>query len=218
MRSPRLWRRLLQVLLGVSGFLILLVAVILLNLDWVAKKSLTVALRSATGCEVKVGSVELGLRAGTFRLEKLVVSNPPGFGDGLLLDLPELFLEYDSAAAATNALHFKQVRLNVAELGLVVDAKGYTNFFALNRTLEKMQKGQTRSPKTPPNFTGIDTLTVSLGRFSAIDLRSPARTNIIRLDLRNEVLHHVRTVADLGPLLLKLLLSGALRPGTMPVN
>ena len=196
----------------------LLLIVGLLNLDWLAKKSLTVALHRLTGGEVKLERVELGLRAGTFRLQNLVVFNPPGFGDGPLLDLPELFLEYDAAAAATNALHFKQVRLNVAELGIVVDAKGRTNIFALNGALAELQKRPSGPKKAPPNFTGIDTLTVSLGRFSSIDLRSPARTNVIRLGLHNESLHNVRTVADLGPLLFKLLLSGALQPGTVPLN
>jgi hypothetical protein len=211
-------RYLVRILLGLIGFIILLLLAALLNLDWLAKKSLTVALQRLTGGEVRLGGVELGLRAGTFRIEHLVLANPPGFGDGPLLDLPELFVAYDAAAAATNALHFKQIRLNLAEVGVVVDERGRTNLFTLSGKLDEVQKSQSKARKQPPNFTGIDTLTVSLGRFSSIDLRPPARTNIVQLGLHEETLHNVRTLTDLSPLLFKLLLSGALAPGAVPLK
>ena len=83
-----------------------------------------VRLRNTTGAEVRLGSVEIGFRKGTFRLGQLVLLNPPEFGGGPLLDLPELYLEYDQAAAATNAVRFKLVRVDLAELGLAVDKAG----------------------------------------------------------------------------------------------
>ena len=191
--------------------LVLLVAVGL-SFDWLAKQAMLIGLRNLTGSAVTLGKVEVGLRAGTFRLERLVLLNPPEFGGGPLLDLPELFLEYDQAAAATNALRFKLVRVDLAELGLAVDAQGRTNIHALGGALKELQKAeQKRRAARSAGFTGIDTLTVSLGKMTSIDLRPPGKTNVFVLGLRRETLRNVRTEADLAPLLFKLVFSGALK-------
>jgi hypothetical protein len=95
-------------------------------------------------------------------------------------------------------------------VSIVVDAQGRTNIHSLGWTLEGLQKREKeKSSGTAARFGGIDELTVSLGKITSIDLRPPARTNTIVLGLRDEKLRNVRSVADLTPLLFKLVLGGA---------
>lgn len=207
---PSRRRKVIRILLGLGGIAVLALVVLVLSFDWLVTRTMAVALGGVTGGRVELGRVELGFRQGTFHLERLRLFNPPEFGGGILLDLPELFLAYAPAAAATNGLHFKEVRLNLAELGLVVDARGRTNIVALGRSLAQLSPSSTNG-FSRANFTGIDLLTVSLGQVSLIDQRPPIRTNLIRLGLHQEVLRNIRTEADLAPLVFKLLLGGAFR-------
>lgn len=209
--SPR-QRKLIRVLLVLCGIAVLALVTVVLNFDWLVRRTMTIALSRATGGEVEIRRVQVGFRQGSFHVEQLRLLNTPDFGGGPMLDLPELYLAYDQAAAVTNALHFKEVRLNLAEIGFVIDARGRTNFMSMGGglDLEKLSKSQSNAVSRV-NFTGIDKLTVSLGQLTTIDLRAPAKTNIIRLGLHNEVLRNVRTEADLLPLLFKLMLSGNLK-------
>jgi hypothetical protein len=92
-----------------------------------------------------------------------------------------------------------------------VDAQGRTNLFVLGGALEQLQKEKQRRAASQVNFTGIDTLTLSLGKVTSLDLRPPGQTNTFVLGLRNETLRNVRTEADLAPLLFKIVFSGALK-------
>ena len=204
--TPRLWKviRVLLVLCGIA--LVALVA----SFDWLVKRSMMIALGRATGGDVQIQRVQVGFRQGMFHVEQLRLLNPPAFGGGPMLDLPEFYMAYDQAAAVTNALHLKEVRVNLAEIGIVIDARGRTNLLSLGGGLKKLSDSQTNKI-SKLNFTGIDKLTVTLGQVTTVDLRQPGHTNVIRLGLRNEVLRNVRTEADLMPLVIKLLLSGNLK-------
>jgi len=203
-------KTLVKGLAGLLGLAFVLVVVFVLCFDWIAKKVMQTALGGMTGSEVRIGNVEYGMNRGTLRISGLVVGNPPGFGGTPLLDLPELYLESDPSSATTNGVRFKKARIDLAEVSIVVDAQGRTNIHSLGRTLQGLQKREKeKGSGTTARFGGIDELTVSLGKITSIDLRPPARTNTIVLGLRDEKLRNVRSVADLTPLLFKLVLGGA---------
>jgi uncharacterized protein involved in outer membrane biogenesis len=208
--TPLRLRRVIRVLLVLCGLALLALVALVASFDWLVKRSMMLALSRTTGGDVQIARVQVGFRQGLFHVEQLRLLNPPEFGGGPMLDLPEFYVSYDQAAAATNALHLKEVRLNLAEIGIVIDAQGRTNLLSLGGGLQKLSDSQTNK-MSKLNFTGIDKLTVSLGQVTTVDLRTPGHTNVIRLGLRNEVLRNVRTEADLMPLVFKLLLSGGLK-------
>jgi uncharacterized protein involved in outer membrane biogenesis len=210
-------KTLVKVLAGLLGLALVLVVVFVLCFDWIAKQVMQKALGKLTGSEVRIGAVEYGMYRGTLRISGLVVGNPPGFGGSPLLDLPELYLESDPTSATTDVVRFKKARIDLAEVSIVVDAQGRTNIHSLGLDLEELQKREKeKGAATSSRFGGVDELTVSLGKLTSIDLRPPARTNTIVLGLKEEKLRNVRTLADLTPLLFKLVLGGAfnaLAPG-----
>ena len=203
-------KTLVKVLAGLLGLALVLVVVFVLCFDWIAKQAMRTALGKLTGSEVRIGKVEYGMYRGTLRISGLVVGNPPGFGGTPLLDLPELYLESDPSSATTDAVRFKKARIDLAEVSIVVDAQGRTNIHSLGWNLEELQKREKeKGSATTARFGGVDELTVSLGKITSIDLRPPARTNTIVLGLKEEKLRNVRSLADLTPLLFKLVLGGA---------
>ncbi len=207
--TARLWK-VIRVLLVLCGIALVALVALVASFDWLVKRSMMIALSRATGGDVQIERVQVGFRQGMFHVEQLRLLNPPAFGGGPMLDLPEFYVAYDPAAAVTNALHLKEVRVNLAEIGIVIDARGRTNLLSLGGGLKKLSDSQTNKI-SKLNFTGIDKLTVTLGQVTTVDLRQPGHTNVIRLGLRNEVLRNVRTEADLMPLVIKLMLSGNLK-------
>ncbi len=178
--------------------LVLLVAGVLL-LDTAAKSLMEGRIRSQTGMDVKIGKVEIGLSTPTFRMEGFKLYNPAEFGGTTLVEIPELFVEYDRDAVARQQLKIKLLRINVAEISVVRDAAGRTNLEALHsRTNLPQQAGM--------EFLGIETLNLTLGKMRYLDLKAPGQAKEINLGLKEEVVRNVKSVADLSGVMIKVAL------------
>ena len=79
---------------------------------------------AATGMEVKIAKVDIGLLTPVISVEGVKLYNRPEFGGSPCLDLPELYVEYDKAALAARKLRLKLLRLSVAEMDLTRDNQG----------------------------------------------------------------------------------------------
>jgi hypothetical protein len=199
-------RRLIRIALGLVLLAVALVAALILSRNWLAKTALTAAIRQRTGWETSLGAVELGMRDGSLRISNLKIFNPPRFGGGPFLDLPELYLAYNAEAAATNALQFREIRLHLAEVQIVVDATGKTNLTELQKSLGDLDSAEAQTRAGSLRFTGIDTLVLTVGRVSFRDLRPGGVSREFSAGLRNETLHQVRSWVDIVPLGVKLFL------------
>ncbi len=187
-----------SIILGI----VLLVALILLR-DQILKSILESRLRTSTGAEVKIGSVQTGLMRPTITVDNFVLYNTAEFGGGPFLDIPELHLEYAADARGRGDLKFKVVRLDLRELSIVESLRGTTNLLDMTARLEKTQRpGDTNATL---QFHGIDTLNLSVGKIRYISLRRPGRNQDINVGLRNEIVQNVRTWNDMAGLLFKIL-------------
>lgn len=181
--------------------LVVLLAVLVLCKDAVIKSLLENRIRAQTGMDVKIGRLDIGLFTPTVNVEGLRLFHTSQFGGLPLVNVPDLYLEYDRRALARQVLHFKLVRLNLAEVSIVEDANGKT-------LLQWWQDRQAKSPQTHDesvDFTGIDVLNLSLGTVRLVSLAHPERSRSVRIDLRNEVLKNLQSANDLSGLLLKIL-------------
>ncbi len=196
-----------------AGLGLTLAVAAFLSFDWLVKSSVTAVVTQQTGCPLQIERLQLGLRDGTLRVQGLTLGNPPGFGDLPLVSLPELYLAYDLVAAGTNALRFREVRVNLDQLSMVVDAQGRTNITEIAALLERAGVG-TKQP-IPTNllngmtFAGIDRLQVSLGSVRYTDLRSPDAGRNIVMGITNRLLTNVVSAAQLLPLGLEIMVKTA---------
>ena len=212
LRFARLFLRGLLYLFGAA--LVLALAAVLL-LDTISKEVLTHRLRAATGMEVKVRSVHVGLLSPTLTIEGFKLYNTADFGGAVCLDVPELHVEYDRPAMRLGNLHLPLLRLNLASLTLVQDKRGRFNFSAL-KTKDKKSGGRS-SADISLKFTGIDTLNLSLGIVRVSNLAS-GREQEINFALTNQVLHNVKSEADLGSLSMLLAMRGASASGDSDID
>ena len=99
-------------------FVVLLTAGILL-MDTILGQLAVRQVRRDTGMDVKIGRMEVGLFSPTITIENLKLYNTAEFGGGEFLNMPELHVEYDLAAARAGKLHLKLIRLNLAEIHVI---------------------------------------------------------------------------------------------------
>jgi hypothetical protein len=97
------------------------------------------------------------------------------------------------------------LRLDVAELSLVVDKQGRMNFDTLKK--KSKEPGRHKSAVEKLKFTSIDVLNVTLGKFHLANLAS-GRGQEMEFGIKNQILRNVKTGADLSPLGLATLSRG----------
>lgn len=185
-------------------FVVLVVAGILL-LDTIAREIAQNRIRAETGMGVKIGKLSIGLLSPTITIENLKMYNTPEFGGSQCLDIPELHVEYDVQAARAGKLHLRLVRFNMAEVDILQDKKGHTNFDQLQKRNPAALAGKppanpkpgATSSRAPYQFTGIDTLNLTLQKAHFATIEAPRREQNINFGIKNQIFHNIKNEGDL---------------------
>ena len=204
----RLLRWGFRLALGLLLLALVGVVTIILMRDTLARDMLISRLRAATGREVKISAVHVGLLSPTLSIEGFKLYNTADFGGGLCLDIPELRIEYDRPALRARKLHLTLMRLDLAELSEVVDKNGRKNFGSAQK--QRNETKHSTKPKDTPGqwkFIGIDVMDATLGTFHMANLAS-GQSEKIEFGVTNQILHHIKDWSDLAPLGLTTLSHG----------
>jgi hypothetical protein len=95
------------------------------------------------------------------------------------------------------------MRFNLAEIDVVKNEAGLTNI--VNLTARSSSKAPPRGGAkrlSDFEFTGIDTLNLSLGKLRYVDLKNPRNSRELVLNVRDRVLKNVKSESDLYGLLI----------------
>ncbi|HTI69892.1 MAG TPA: hypothetical protein VMF06_08000 [Candidatus Limnocylindria bacterium] len=210
--KPSLLRRFIKWLVGLIAFLLVCVLVILLAKDFLARKVFVSMIEQKTGFPATVDKVEIGILTPTLKIRGLKISYPGNHGGGLLMDSPEIFVEYDREAAQRNEVHLKQLKWDIREIGLQdQDGKGAAGVLADSQQIFTGTNQISLPDGTGKgfNFTGIDTLNFSLGKARIINVKNPGNSQDMNFDVHNRIMTNITSAVDLAPLAIELLLKGA---------
>lgn len=182
---------------------ILLILVALVARDPFLQSLTEKRIRACTGLEARMKSMDVALFDQRATLHDLRIYNTADFGGGVMLDISELHFELDPEALRKGELHFKLLRLDVAELNIVINQQGVSNFQSL-RDFRETRRAKAAGPlddliDPSLEFTGIDMLNLSVTRFAKTDLSRSGPPELITIDTRNAVYQRIRTRDDLLP-------------------
>jgi len=197
LRMRRLIRWVFRIVLGLLLLAAALLVAAIILLDTITREIIVSRLRSQTGMEVKIATVHVGLLSPTISVEGLKLYNTAEYGGSVCLDMPELHLEYDTAALRARQLHLTLLRLEVTQLSVVVGKGGRSNFEILKQKSKESDKNKSALDRL--KFTGIDVLNVTLGKFHLTN-RTTGRGEEIDFGNKNQILRNVKTGADLSAL------------------
>ncbi len=185
---------------------IVLVVALLLLKDGLVKGLAENRLRAETGMDVRIGRFEIALFSPTVTIQDFKVFNRPEFGGGVFVDMPELHVEYDRGACLKRELHLRLLRLNLTEVNIVEARDGRTNL----ENLLALQKQRATSNVPGLQFTGIDTVNMTIGSLKFMDMDNPNRKpREVKVNFNNRILTNVRTGADLAGVISEVALKNA---------
>ncbi len=135
--------------------------------NMLAQTILSGAISRAAHVPVQIGSVHLSFLSASIRVKNLRVYNPSGFQEKLMMDVPQIFIDFEPGALAQGQAHFKEVRLDLKEIIVVRDKQGRLNVDAAKPTeqqkRESKEKAKTAPGRKAPKLL-IDKLYLSIGR------------------------------------------------------
>ncbi|MFC1699261.1 hypothetical protein ACFL1I_04800 [Candidatus Omnitrophota bacterium] len=146
---------------------IILVVLVVLSLgkNIIAKTTVSAGVRAITGLKLSMRSFNVGIIRTLIGIKGLKLHNPPGFKDKLMVDMPEIFVDYNLGAFLKGKIHLKELRLNLREVTVVKNEKGELNLDALKtvqtqkegKSARKKEKGKTREIQ-------LDNLELKIGK------------------------------------------------------
>jgi len=147
------------------AFLVLVVALLLFSRNMVVKAAVTKGVKAATGLKLVVNYLDLGMGKAIVDIKGIQLYNPPGYQDKVMMDVPEIYVNYDFGALLKKQVHLREVRLDLKEFIIVKNTDGSYNIDAL-----KIDRGPKKKAEPAPKKKGgapgitIDQLNLRIGR------------------------------------------------------
>ena len=148
---------------------IVIVALVALSVfkNAVAQSILTSTLSNVAHVPVRVGSVNISFISASIRLKNLQVHNPSGFPESLMVDMPQIFIDFEPSELFHGRARFKEVRLDLKEMTVIRDKNGHLNVDAVKPTAQQKaaahEKAKPAEGAKPPKLF-IDKLYLSVGK------------------------------------------------------
>lgn len=182
---------------------LVLFAVIVAGRNIIIKHAVVAGVRAVTGLELNIGNMDLGVFKTLINIKELRLYNPPEFSDRLMLDMPEIYVDYHLGALLKKRVHLEEIRLNLKEFVVVKDEKGRLNLDALRIVQAKKEKKPPARKKEKaglPEFQ-IDVLQLKVGKVVYKDYSGGSPPEVrefnLNLDKRYENITDINTFASL---------------------
>ncbi len=119
-----------KIRLIVIGFLIF-VLLIIAGKNVIVKAALTSGVKAVTGLSLSIKKMKIGLISTLISIDELKLYNPKGFEDPIMVDMPEVYVNYRLGAFLKKKVHLKEVRLHLKEFVVAKNKDGKLNLDSL---------------------------------------------------------------------------------------
>ena len=154
-------KKTLTILIGVVVVLVVLSFV----KDTLVKASVEKGVELVTGLPLKMRSLNVGIINTLVGIRNLRLFNPSGYKDKIMLDMPEIYVDYDLPALIKGKIHLQEMRIDLKEFTVVKNEKGELNLDSLKvvRTQKQGEKAQKQEAGKAPEIQ-IDSLALKIGK------------------------------------------------------
>ena len=130
----------------------------------VIKTSVTAGARAMTGLKLSIRSMDFGIFKTLIGINELQLYNPSGFVDKLMIDCPEISVDYDLGAFMKGRTHLEEVRLNLKEFIVVKNEAGELNLDSLKVVKEEEVIDKDKKEKSKTRELQIDILELRIDK------------------------------------------------------
>jgi len=151
------------------AIIIVLVVVLVVGLSFgknmIAKSAIEKGVELVTGLQLRMGSLNIGIVNTLVGIRNLQLYNPEGFKDKVMLNMPEVFVDYDLPAVLKGIIHLNEVRIDLKEFIVVKNSDGKLNLDSLKVVkAQKEGKDPEEKEKGKAPDIKIDLLKLKIGK------------------------------------------------------
>jgi hypothetical protein len=173
-------------LLTIIGVIIIFLIAAVIFKNQLIKTAITTGATNVVGAPVKINKFSLGIFNQTIRIKDFKIFNPEGFPEGVLVDMPEISVDYDLSALLKKNLHFKKLVIDLKQVGIYKNKDGELNVDSL-KIVEQGQKSTKGAEKkeepSEPMPMQIDVLTLKMGKVVYKDLSAGEKPSVEVFDI-----------------------------------
>jgi len=162
--------------------ILVLVVGLFLAKDMIVKTAVTTGVKLVTGLKLDIASLKIGLFNTLIDIKQLKLYNPQGFPDKLMLDMPEIYVDYDPFALLKKTIHLQEVKINLKEFVIVKNSKGEVNLDSLKAVQESKKKVEPAQKAEMLPFK-IDVLELKVGKVIYKDYSKGGEPKVTESDL-----------------------------------
>ena len=191
-------------ILKLLGLLVvILLIVLLIGRNFIAKTAVTGGVKAVAGLEMDIDSMDVGILNTLVGINEMKIYNPPEFSDRVMVDMPEIYIDYDLSAFIEGKVHLEELRINLKELTVVKDKDGKLNI----NSLKVAKTGKEKEPEKPEEKKEteikIDLLDLKIGKVVYKDYSRGSEPKILEYNLNlHEKYENITDLNELGKLIL----------------
>lgn len=133
-------------ILKISVIIIALIAGLFVARNMAIQTAVQTGVRFMTGLKLNMHSFHLSILGSSIGMRDLALFNPRGFRDPVMVEMPEVYVDYELAPLFQGNVHLKEVRIYLKEFVVVKNEKGQLNLDSLKAV--QTQKKEQAAPKT----------------------------------------------------------------------
>ncbi len=133
--------------------------------NMIIKTSVTTGVKAMTGLKLSIRSMNVGVFKSLIGINELQLHNPEGFKDALMMDLPEIYVDYNLGAIIGGKTHLEEVRLHLKEFVVVKNEAGELNLNSLKvvkSTKEEEEEGEAEKDDREKEKTEMPDIQIDL--------------------------------------------------------
>lgn len=188
----------------ITFVLVVVVAVLGVSLakNGIAQSAVQGVFKKVTGLDLKIASLNLGLRDGRLDARGIRLNNPSGFTDPVMVDMPVLLVDLDPGSIFKSEKHIEEVQLDLKELLVVKNVDGKLNLDHLKPAGSKKATADKPAQKADPIPVRIDSLKLKIGKVIYKDYSKGGKPSVQEFDLNlNESYTNITNVNAILPLI-----------------
>jgi len=131
--------------------------------NFIVKIAVEKLVETTTGLPLTIKHLDINIPATTVNINDLVLMNPRGYRERIMIDMPEIYVDYDLRAIIKGEIHLKEARIYLKEFIVVKNRKGDLNLSAF-KSVKKTRRPKKIEKKGKAPKLQIDLLELKVGK------------------------------------------------------
>src|SRR4030042_3162922 len=123
----------------IIGIIVVIFVLLLFFKNILIKMAIEQGTKKATGLELTIGTMDVGLLASKVDITDMRLLNPAGFPDTVMIDITKFLVDVELASFFKQRVHVETLELNLKELMVVQNKERKLNINSLTALSQKKQ-------------------------------------------------------------------------------